>query len=439
MRSASRALGVTLGIEIYMKQRAVEEVRSEPNEEGAAALAGNAIEGATQVKKELEKIAGASVPLSDHVVFNDEKLARKYASELIPISTLYEAYFDGSIDVPGDLTTFLRARSQFVKHTITRQHLQWAVTSFVPEIVAHSRESDGRAARELVDKRGDDFFRSFLGESMALTCARYPTGSESLEQASRLASAHVCEQLGLRASHRVLEIGCGWGAFLEHVAVVRGAEAQGVTLSPAQQAFAKARFARLGVESQVRAEVGDYRDLPEGRFDRLVCLEAVERVGVKNLKGFFEKLLEHLEDDGLLLLQWTGLRRQLRPEDLMWGLFMNKYVYPGADAALPASSMLKVAEKAGFEVQSVSNVSRHYTRTLGDWLSNWERARPVIVERHGERWYRVWQFFLAWSKLVGEQGGAACYQAVLSKNLNSLNRYSLPDPPTDALTSPRGG
>ena len=378
--------------------------------------------------------------LSDHVVFNDEKLARKYGSEPIPISILYEAYFDGSVDIPGDLVAFLQNRGRFVKHTITRQHLQWAVTNFVPEMVAHSREADARAARELYDERGDDFFKAFLGERMAFTCAHIDSPGidspgidspgidspgDSLEAGHEQSSARICEKIGLRASHRVLEVGCGWGAFLSHVAATRGAEGVGTTLSPNQMAHANRRFAELGVERQARVILADYRDLPAEKFDRIVSLETVERVGVKNLKSFFEGLQNHLADDGLFLLQWTGLRRQLRPEDLMWGLFMNKYIFPGADAALPLSSMLKVAEKAGWEVHGVENVSRHYAETLRLWRANWEANRQRVVSAHGERWFRIWQFFLAWSQLVGEQGSAACFQVVMNKNLDTLDRRAV--------------
>ena len=130
----------------------------------------------TQTVRSSSELASS---LSDHVIFNDEKLARKYASESIPISILYEAYFDGSIDIPGDLVAFLGNRTHFVKHTITRQHLQWAVTNFVPEMVAHSRDADARAARELYDERGDDFFKAFLGERMAFTCARLDSALEA--------------------------------------------------------------------------------------------------------------------------------------------------------------------------------------------------------------------------------------------------------------------
>lgn len=370
----------------------------------------------------LSSASVGSTPLSDYVVFNDEKLARKYAAEPIPISLLYEAYFDGSIDIPGDLVAFLRQRSAFVKHTITRQHLQWAVTNFVPEMVAHSRDADARAARELYDDKGEEFFRAFLGERMSLSCSHLESAADTLDRGCEQSAVRICEKIGLRASHRVLDVGCGWGAFLAHVAGTRGAEGVGVTLSRGQEAFANQRFAHLGIEQQVRALLADYRDLPAEKFDRIVCIEAVERVGVKNLKAFFEKLHDHLKDDGLLLLQWTGLRRHLRPEDLMWGLFINKYIFPGADAALPLSSMLKVAEKAGWEVQGVENVSRYYTRTLERWRRNWESNRERVVAAHGERWFRIWQFFLAWSQIVGEQGSAACFQVVMNRNLDHVDR-----------------
>jgi sphingolipid C9-methyltransferase len=223
----------------------------------------------------------------------------------------------------------------------------------------------------------------------------------------------------------VLEVGCGWGAFATHVAGSRGADYVGTTLSRAQEIHSNRRFAEHGIERQARTILLDYRDLPPGTFDRIVCLEAVERVGVKNLKGFFEKLREHLADDGLFFLQWTGLRRRLQPEDLMWGLFINKHIFPGADAALPLSSMLKVAEKSGWEMQGVENVSRHYSQTLRLWRANWETHRASVVAEHGERWFRIWQFFLAWSQIVAEQGNAACFQVVMNKSLNSLDRRLL--------------
>jgi cyclopropane fatty-acyl-phospholipid synthase-like methyltransferase len=271
---------------------------------------------------------------------------------------------------------------------------------------------------------GNDLYTRMLDKRMVYTCA-YWKDAQTLEAAQEAKLDLVCRKVGLKAGDRVLDIGCGWGAFLGHVAGTRGAEGVGTTLSRAQEIYANRRFAELGVERQARTVLLDYRDLAPGTYDRIVCIEAVERVGVKNLKGFFEKLRDQLVDDGLFFLQWTGLRRRLQPEDLMWGLFMNKHIFPGADAALPLSSMLKVAEKSGWEVQGVENVSRHYGHTLRLWRANWESHRTRVVAEHGERWFRIWQFFLAWSQIVAEQGSAACFQVVMNKNLDSLDRRLL--------------
>ena len=86
--------------------------------------------------------------LTDYVVFNDRKLAARYADRPIPMSTLYEAYFDGDIDIPGDLPAFLKQRNLFVKYTLTPAHLKWAVTNFVPEVTIHSKSQDQRIVRE---------------------------------------------------------------------------------------------------------------------------------------------------------------------------------------------------------------------------------------------------------------------------------------------------
>ncbi|MCA9629962.1 MAG: class I SAM-dependent methyltransferase, partial [Myxococcales bacterium] len=100
----------------------------------------------------------------------------------------------------------------------------------------------------------------------------------------------------------------------------------------------------------------------------------------------------------------------------------NKYIFPGADASLPPASMLKATEKAGFECQVLENLSPHYVLTIRAWAENWEANRAAVVERFGERWFRIWSFFLAWSGLVAEQGSAACFQLVLNKNIDQFDR-----------------
>jgi sphingolipid C9-methyltransferase len=359
--------------------------------------------------------------LTDYVEFNDKKLARRYSSSRIPMATLYEAYFDGDLDITGDIFEFLRDRNLFVKYSLTQKHLSWAVTNFVPEVAIHSKEQDQRIVREHYD-RGDDFFEWFLGERMVYTSGFFKDPSESLEQSQDNKMNLVCQKLMLQPGERLLDIGCGWGTLTCHAAKNFKVDATGVTIAQKQAAFGNKRAESWGVSDRARILCKDYRDIPAGTYDKISSLEMVEHVGVKNLLSFYEQVRDLLADDGLFLLQWTGLRRGLRPEDLIWGLFMNKYVFPGADASLCPSPMLKAMEKAGWETHSVENISIHYAWTIKRWHDNWLSNRESVVSAYGERWFRIWNFFLAWSVIIAEQGNAACFQVVLNKNLDHFDR-----------------
>ncbi|HEX9619848.1 MAG TPA: cyclopropane-fatty-acyl-phospholipid synthase family protein [Polyangiaceae bacterium] len=359
--------------------------------------------------------------VTDYIVFNDPKLLRKYENRKIPMAALYEAYFDGDIDIRGDIYAFLHNRNEFVTYALTPAHFKWAITNFVPEVVIHSRSQDRRIVREHYD-RGNDFFEWFLGDRMVYTSGFFLNREQTLEQAQDNKLELVCQKLGLKPGMRLLDIGCGWGTLARYAAEHYGVDATGVTIAERQTEFGNRRIRAAGLESRARVLCMDYREIPLQKFDRIVSLEMVEHVGVKNLDTYYAHAYKLLADDGLFLLQWTGLRRGLRPEDLIWGLFMNKYIFPGADASLCPAAMLKYQERAGFETHSVENISIHYGVTIKLWHDNWLKNREAVVAAYGERWFRIWNFFLAWSTVVAEQGNAACFQVVMNKNLDQFDR-----------------
>jgi cyclopropane fatty-acyl-phospholipid synthase-like methyltransferase len=148
-----------------------------------------------------------------------------------------------------------------------------------------------------------------------------------------------------------------------------------------------------------------------------------EHVGIKHFQKFLRQLYGLLQEHGILYLQIAGLRRNWSAEDFAWGLFMSKYIFPGADASLPLSYVTNQLEKAGFEIHSVENVGIHYSHTINRWYENWIRSREKIRASYGERWFRLWYTFLAWSVLIAEQGRSTCFQIVANKNLPSFNRH----------------
>jgi cyclopropane fatty-acyl-phospholipid synthase-like methyltransferase len=370
--------------------------------------------------------------LTDYVVFNDKKLAAKYAHGKIPMDTLFEAYFDGAVDIPGDLDEFLDHRDDVVSYVLTPAHFKFLFTNMIPEVAIHSKKQDERIVRDHYD-RGNDFFGAFLGERMVYTCGYFQAGpkTETLEQAQDQKMDLVCQKLMLKPGETMLDVGCGWGTLARHAAKYFGADTTGITIAQKQTEFGNERIKAWGLSDRSRILCLDYRDIPNRTFDKISSLEMVEHVGIKNFQKFCDQMYGLLNDKGLFLLQWTGLRRGgkmgvapigLRPEDMIWGLFMNKYIFSGADASLPLSDVVKGLEKAGFEIHSAENISIHYSHTIKMWHKNWIANKGEILRTYGERWFRIWHLFLGWSVRIGAQGNAACFQVVANKNLDNFDR-----------------
>jgi sphingolipid C9-methyltransferase len=386
--------------------------------------------------------------LTDFVVFNDQALAKKYSgNEKIPMATLFEAYFDGALDIPGDLYAFLSQRDLFVSYNITPEHLKFFVTRFIPEVAIHSKAQDERIVREHYD-RGNDFFEAFLGERMVYTCGLFREGPEheSLEESQDNKMNLVCQKLLLKPGQQMLDIGCGWGTLARHAAKHYGVDATGITIAEKQTEYGNKRIRDWDLQEKARILCLDYRDIPNRKFDRISSLEMVEHVGVKNLNKFCKQVYDLLTDDGIFLLQWTGLRRGggegmpvigLRPEDLIWGLFMNKYIFSGADASLPLSDVVLALEKVGFEIHSAENITVHYGHTIKKWHDNWLASKEQVLRTYGERWFRIWHIFLGWSTYIAAQGNAACFQIVANKNLDQFDR-NIYLPETTARLLPEG-
>jgi len=366
---------------------------------------------------------GAPANVEEFVIFKDAALKRRYAKKTIPMEVLMEAYFDEKVDFKGEIVDVLKNRDLFTNYAMTWGHYKFLLTRFLPEVLIHSKAEDERMVRWHYD-RGDDFFNWFLGPRMIYTSAYYKTvdGSEGLEKGQDQKMDLVCRKLHMKPGHTHLDIGCGWGTLVTFSAKNYGARSTGITISENQTKYGNKQIAEAGVSDRSEVLCLDYRDIPNKVWDRISCLEMAEHVGVKNFLKFLKQVHGLLADDGLFLLQICGLRRHWQWRDLVWGLFMNKYIFPGADASTPMGFIVDNMEKAGFEIFSVENISWHYGLTIYQWYKNWVKNREQIVKKYGERWYRIWNLFLSWSFLISREGTAACFQVVVNKNTNKFDR-----------------
>ncbi len=358
-----------------------------------------------------------SAKWEDVFAFQDPSVAERWAGRKIPMEVFYEAYISSRVTLKCELQEVLLRRNELFRFCFTWGDVKFYFAQFLGQNLNHSADAD-RAEVAPVYDRGNDFYGWFLGESMVYTSGIFRSEDESLEVAQRRKLEMICQSLQLQAGERHLDIGCGWGTLAVHAAREHGTHSTGITLAQEQVTWGTEAARSAGVSERVNIGVADYRTLG-GRFDKISCVEMAEHVGIKNFQTFLRQVRDLLEDDGMFYLQIAGLRRTWQYEDLVWGLFMAKYVFPGADASCPLGFVVSQAERAGFEVHRVENCGAHYGVTIQKWYDNWTRNQSAIVEKYGERWFRLWSMFLAWSVLIGSQGSSTVFMITLTKNLKN--------------------
>lgn len=232
---------------------------------------------------------------------------------------------------------------------------------------------------------GNDFFETMLGKTMAYTCGYWAgiEGSGDLDAAQHAKLDLICRKLGLEPGMRLLDIGCGWGSLMRHAAMHYGVSCVGVTISREQAEFGREHCAGLPVEFALT----DYREI-EGRFERIASIGMFEHVGHKNHRAFFEVARRVLTDDGLFLLHTIGKNLRRDPTD-PW---IDRYIFPNGD--LPSLGQIADASEDLFVIEDVHNFGADYDHTLLAWHARFEAAWPHFSERYGERFRRMWRYYL---------------------------------------------
>jgi cyclopropane-fatty-acyl-phospholipid synthase len=229
---------------------------------------------------------------------------------------------------------------------------------------------------------GNDLYERMLDSRMVYSCA-YWQHAGTLEQAQLDKLEMICRKLQLRPGMTLLDIGCGWGGLARHAAEHHGARVVGITVSREQQALAQRVCAGLPVEIRL----ADYRSL-QGRFDRIASVGMFEHVGPKNYAAYFGAAHRLLADEGLFLLHTIGIDRRASHTD-PW---IDKYIFPGGK--LPAISELAPAVEPWFVLEDWHNFGPDYDRTLMAWHERFEAAWPELRPHYGDRFRRMWRYYL---------------------------------------------
>ena len=296
-------------------------------------------------------------------------------------------------------------------HGVLRR-LAWRASSKIDRINWARRAKRNVAHHYDLDDR---LFELFLDDERQYSCAYFTDPANSLEQAQADKQAHIISKLALKPGMRVLDIGCGWGGLARTMHAKCGVDVVGITLSEEQLKVARAKAAEAGVLDHVTFELRDYRAM-EGKFDRIVSVGMFEHVGPPYYDSFFAKCRELLTDEGVMLLHTIGRIDGPGKTD-KW---TAKYIFPGG--YIPAlSEIVSRSESHKLIATDVETLRLHYALTLRQWYARAVTNKDRIAALYDEKFYRMWQYYLAGATVAFEHGGLCNYQIQYSRS-----RYTLP-------------
>jgi len=323
-----------------------------------------------------------------------------------PETGFAEQYAAGTVRVDGSLTDFCDAIYQHYPRSGTAG---WAA-SLLSRYLEFTQRRTLRAARKNIHRhydRGNEFYRLWLDEEMLYTCAYFPAADATLEEAQLAKMARVARKLALEPGDRVVDAGCGWGAFALYAARAHGCRVRAFNISEAQIAWARRRCRELGLESQVEFVLDDYRNIT-GTYDVFVSIGMLEHVGKDHYPELGEVIRRTIGESGRGLLHFIG---RSRPAPL--SAWIRKRIFPGAYA--PAlSEMLPLLEAGGYQVADIENLRAHYARTLRCWRERFEAAERQVRAMFDEEFARAWKLYLAGSEASFRSGSLQLYQVLFA-------------------------
>ncbi|MGC8523921.1 MAG: class I SAM-dependent methyltransferase [Acidibrevibacterium sp.] len=338
---------------------------------------------------------------------------------LNPSLALGEAYMERQVE-PLDCSLFtmldvlvrnsetnLSAHPMMHLHTVggwlLRRWRQFNPASRARRNVAHHYDLNGR------------LYSLFLDRDRQYSCAYFPTGGETLEEAQTLKKRHIAAKLKLdREGLAVLDIGSGWGGLALTLARDYGARVTGITLSSEQLHESRARAEAEGLSDRVRFELQDYRALSEP-FDRIVSVGMFEHVGVDHYRQFFATVKRCLAPDGVALLHAIG--RAAGPGST--NPWLAKYIFPGGYS--PAlSEVVPHIERAGLWITDIEILRLHYAETLRHWRRRFAANRDAIASLYDERFCRMFEFYLAGSELAFRRQDHMNFQIQMTRSPYAL-------------------
>ena len=254
----------------------------------------------------------------------------------------------------------------------------------------------------------------FLDKNRQYSCAYFKNDSDTLEQAQSNKIHHIIKKLNIQPNQKVLDVGSGWGTLALAIAKETNASVTGITLSENQFEYSQNKAKEMNLSNQVDFKLIDYRQLNE-KFDRIVSVGMFEHVGRNFYRTYFNKVFQLLNEKGIALIHTIG--SSMPPRDPQpW---IQKYIFPGGYTP-SLSEISKPIEKSGLIVSDIEVLRMHYAQTLRNWKERFLSKKDTVLDMFDEKFFRMWEFYLASCEMAFKWGDQVVFQLQLSKDNTSV-------------------
>jgi len=337
---------------------------------------------------------------------------------------LLESYFDQQVDIEGDFN------AAFATGLASGFDGGFNPLNGAENNLHEWRHSNRSPAQAKANARahyglGHGFYRLWLDDPLLMyTCAYWPEGTATLEQAQRQKIDHVCRKLRLAAGERFVDIGCGFGGFMFRAAETTGATGVGLNTTPEQVDWLRDAIAERGLGDRLNVREADFREV-DGPYDKVVSIGVLEHAGRDQLAEVIKAHADFLKPGGLGMLHFIGHLGRRDTE-----LFIRKHVFPGGWIPSLADALAEF-DRCGLEVVDIENLRRHYAPTLDAWAerfdSRWSEIHALDPQRFDERFRRVWRSYLVGCAEMfrSPAGYTHLFQIVFSKGLVTRDNYPM--------------
>ncbi len=341
----------------------------------------------------------------------DQKLMQK----LLINPDLYfgEAYMDGSLVIEnGTLTEFLDlafkniGRGNINSYGALIKKIR-GTFGYITNINKIVKSKENVAHHYDISEKLYDLF---LDENRQYSCAYFKNDDDTLEQAQNNKIHHIIKKLNIQPNQKVLDIGSGWGTLALAIAKETNANVTGITLSENQFEYSKNKAKEMNLSNQVEFKLIDYRQLNE-KFDRVVSVGMFEHVGRNFYKTYFNTVFKLLSEKGIALIHTIG--SSMPPRDPQpW---IQKYIFPGGYTP-SLSEVAKPIEKSGLIISDIEVLRMHYAHTLRNWKERFLSKKDTVLNMFDEKFFRMWEFYLASCEMAFKWGDQVVFQLQLSKD-----------------------